>query len=82
VRCKSKVTNPLLSLDSQRYFDLYVNVTFVSSSRTSGLTKLDEFPARGTSTRTGNTPEMRCCRFVTLDKAASCCFSAFFRASR
>src|SRR5882724_6238718 len=82
-------TNLLPSFDEQElpmtatvadnyYFDLYVNVTLVSSSSTRGLTKLYEFPALGTSTRTGNTPETRCCRFVTFEEAVVCSFSATF----
>ena len=64
------------------YFDLYVNVTFVSSSSTNGLTKLYEFPALGTSTRTGSTPEIRCCKLNTFTEAAVCCYSAVFFRSR
>src|SRR5688500_10898876 len=42
---------------------LYLKLTLVSSSSTSGLTNWYAVPARGTSTRTGSTPATRRCRF-------------------
>ena len=52
--------------DDRVYRLRYLKLTTVSSSITSGLTNRCDEPARGTSIRTGSTPDARRCRFCTF----------------
>ena len=68
----STLQHPSAPFSATHHRRLYRKLTVVSSSSTSGRTKRNAVPLRGTSMRTGSTPATRRCRLSTFCEGAFC----------